>query len=409
MWTGDFLGNGDGPVTNGPFANWPLTTTIFGLDVLHRNLTQAPPNARTIPSLMSDRAVATLLRASNLRDITWFVDAEFEGRHGATHNWVGGVMGDLANSPNDPSFFLHHAFIDCMWEQQRRGQANNGVDVRYAYPNDSRALGVGIVQPDGVLLRRPTDSHHWWANTMEPFGPTTNLDGLKEEYFQHYECMASPSCSQFNPDCGSPYLFCDRSTYRCAPKVRYGAPCGRFSSDICYNGDCCRGICRSSCGGRSTNQVRPPRPSNRPQAPPSRPPSRPQAPPPRPSPQAPPPRPSPRPQTPPPRPSPRPQAPPPRPSPRPQAPPPRPSPHPQRPPNPPPARPSGPSPSSPPRQPPQRPSQRPFFPNQFSFNNPFSRFFGNPFQPFGFNRFNNRLNNNINFFDPRIQRQFFAG
>jgi hypothetical protein len=32
--------------------------------------------------------------------------------HGEVHVWVGGDMANPATSPNDPLFFLHHAFVD---------------------------------------------------------------------------------------------------------------------------------------------------------------------------------------------------------------------------------------------------------------------------------------------------------
>lgn len=36
--------------------------------------------------------------------------------HNPVHRWVGGNMAE-ATSPNDPVFFLHHAFLDQLWEQ----------------------------------------------------------------------------------------------------------------------------------------------------------------------------------------------------------------------------------------------------------------------------------------------------
>ena len=41
------------------------------------------------------------------------------GLHNAVHRWVGGNMGD-ATSPNDPVFFLHHCYIDLLWENWRK-------------------------------------------------------------------------------------------------------------------------------------------------------------------------------------------------------------------------------------------------------------------------------------------------
>ena len=41
------------------------------------------------------------------------------GLHNPVHNWIGGNMG-VATSPNDPVFFLHHCYIDLLWEKWRQ-------------------------------------------------------------------------------------------------------------------------------------------------------------------------------------------------------------------------------------------------------------------------------------------------
>jgi ATP/maltotriose-dependent transcriptional regulator MalT len=51
------------------------------------------------------------------------------------HVWVGGFMFVIRVSPNDPTFYFHHAFIDFLWEQfrqqsQDRWQREND----YAHP-----------------------------------------------------------------------------------------------------------------------------------------------------------------------------------------------------------------------------------------------------------------------------------
>jgi tyrosinase len=39
-----------------------------------------------------------------------------DGLHNPVHRWIAGDMGD-ATSPNDPVFFLHHCYIDLLWEK----------------------------------------------------------------------------------------------------------------------------------------------------------------------------------------------------------------------------------------------------------------------------------------------------
>lgn len=39
--------------------------------------------------------------------------------HDPVHRWIGGNM-DLPTSPNDPVFFLHHCYLDLLWERWKR-------------------------------------------------------------------------------------------------------------------------------------------------------------------------------------------------------------------------------------------------------------------------------------------------
>lgn len=41
------------------------------------------------------------------------------GLHNPVHRWIGGNMAD-ATSPNDPVFFLHHCYLDLLWEQWKK-------------------------------------------------------------------------------------------------------------------------------------------------------------------------------------------------------------------------------------------------------------------------------------------------
>jgi tyrosinase len=56
--------------------------------------------------------------------------------HNRVHNWVGGSMSE-GSSPNDPVFFLHHAFIDLLWSQwlARYGQVYLPVSGARFYQN----------------------------------------------------------------------------------------------------------------------------------------------------------------------------------------------------------------------------------------------------------------------------------
>ena len=254
-WSRGFLGNGVGPVVTGPFAGWSLPFETHGQNRLYRNTSADDPTDRKSPTLLNDDAVRSFRDGNSFRDITWYVNAAPEGYHDSAHAWVGGVMNDLAYAPSDPAFFLHAAFVDCLWEGMRSGQRSRGVDPRWVYPNDTVALGVGVPQPDGRVLGRADDSAHHATHTMYPFSPLTNMDGLSNTYTDvYYSCGAVPACAQGSLACGSPYLFCDVRTYRCAPKLRLGAMCTRFSSaptemetNPCHDSHCCNGVCTRHC------------------------------------------------------------------------------------------------------------------------------------------------------------------
>ena len=271
-WTADFAGNGNGRVRTGPFADWSLPFPVNNRRFLYRNLTFAP-EARTAPALMSDQALNTILNARQLRDICWNVDPSFETFHGATHNWVGGVMVNLPASPSDPMFFLHHSFIDCLFTWMRDNQRSRGFDVDFDYPNDTIAIGVGLRrQGDGRRIQRPEDSWHYSLAEMRPFGPLRNIDGLSSFYEDAIQCESRPTCSRADISCGgSDYIFCDEFSYRCAPKLRLGAACERFSrSRPCSRGECCNGVCQESCQSREQQDrqsVRPKEVPNRDQVP----------------------------------------------------------------------------------------------------------------------------------------------
>lgn len=50
-----------------------------------------------------------------------------EGLHAGVHAWVGGTMSDIATSPADPLFWLHHANIDriyTLWQKTHPDNAN---------------------------------------------------------------------------------------------------------------------------------------------------------------------------------------------------------------------------------------------------------------------------------------------
>ncbi|KKZ67079.1 hypothetical protein EMCG_07250 [[Emmonsia] crescens] len=84
------------------------------------------------------------------------------GPHAYGHNGIGSVMMDVAGSPSDPLFYMHHAFIDRnfrVWqnEAQARWTTINGNDAGNRPLTLDTVLSVGGIRPD-VTVRQVLDT-----------------------------------------------------------------------------------------------------------------------------------------------------------------------------------------------------------------------------------------------------------
>ena len=111
MWHHNYFGgNGQPCVTNGPFqgSQWSLPDRSY----LERNF----DHEAIFPDYV---AVARLLNENNLTEFESILRVQM---HNNVHCHVGGTMCSLS-AAYAPEFFLHHAFIDKLWEdwQNKRG------------------------------------------------------------------------------------------------------------------------------------------------------------------------------------------------------------------------------------------------------------------------------------------------
>ncbi len=122
-FTPDFLGgDGDtaqgGRVATGPFAyvtgNFPIRVWdgASGDPGLRREFGEDSTSWLPTPSEIS----AGLAKTPYTPGPSCFERVSEGVLHNPVHRWVGGNMAD-ATSPNDPVFFLHHAFLDLLWER----------------------------------------------------------------------------------------------------------------------------------------------------------------------------------------------------------------------------------------------------------------------------------------------------
>ncbi|KAL4234837.1 hypothetical protein ACF0H5_006478 [Mactra antiquata] len=194
IWSAAFLGNGDGFVRTGPFAGWRTSTD--------RRLTRNVGRRSRLISKPVINDILTRCRMSQISVPTAARRYDLETHHGGPHNWVGGQMMSLLTSADDPVFFMHHAFVDYIWELFRLHQVVNcSVDPSTDYPRTT-----GLHAPNRRMVRLP---------------PYRNVDGIRlywTELWYRYEY--SPTCSSERPTCRSPYLRCDRRNWRCISETR---------------------------------------------------------------------------------------------------------------------------------------------------------------------------------------------
>ncbi|MCB5180453.1 tyrosinase family protein [Streptomyces antimicrobicus] len=163
LWADDFLGGtgreGDRRVTTGAFAydrgNWTINVRTSEAGYLTRNLGR-PQNPIKLPTAAELQwALDAPLYDSDPWDSTapdgfrnrlegWAAPRSEKWRnHNKVHQWIGGHMTGGA-APNDPAFWLHHAFVDLLWDRWQQRHPGAG------YLPD-RPLPLGDLQRGRVI------------------------------------------------------------------------------------------------------------------------------------------------------------------------------------------------------------------------------------------------------------------
>ena len=127
-----------------------------------------------------------------------------EGHHNGPHVWVGGHISALNSAPWDPVFYMHHAYVDAVWERFREGQVANGVNPETDYP------------------RNPAPPNGHAANDIIDFrpyiSPITNIFGMTNFVARLVRYEPFPTCE--NTCNNSPHLRCDQSRRICISRNR---------------------------------------------------------------------------------------------------------------------------------------------------------------------------------------------
>ncbi|WP_274561584.1 tyrosinase family protein [Streptomyces spiramyceticus] len=161
LWADDFLGGdgrtGDRKVMTGPFAHangkWNIETRVSDNRFLTRNFGNGPADPLTLPTKAD---VAEALRDPLYDSAPWdsTVTRGFRNKiegwegnggerwlnHNRVHRWVGGLMLG-GTSPNDPVFWLHHAFMDLLWDRWQKAHPKSGYLPRNKLPASDPQAG----------------------------------------------------------------------------------------------------------------------------------------------------------------------------------------------------------------------------------------------------------------------------
>jgi len=155
-------------ITTGPFANW--TTNTPTAHCVLRGFTSGPAPAGFMDFPVEDEATVDALVANgNLSFADW---AEtWEIAHGGPHIAIGGlgVRGDMfrvSRSPNDPAFYVHHAYVEKVW---RARQAAHGYAYTGLHAGAPVSVNDVLVPFDLPVWRAVWDRCVWYQPTRRAF------------------------------------------------------------------------------------------------------------------------------------------------------------------------------------------------------------------------------------------------
>ncbi|KAL3121232.1 hypothetical protein niasHT_000385 [Heterodera trifolii] len=217
MFAGDTDPNGY--VVNGPFAFW---RTLEGRAAILRDLGKDA-------QLFTERQLLAVANERNIWNVLSYtvpfrgcpIPTNFDAleySHTNVHFWVGGDLATPELSANDPIFYMHHSFVDLIFEIWRQMQ-------------QSRSERENIYTAN---LKSCANEFHFSHSLMAPFNTLTNIDGLSNAYTdQLYRYALRP--------------------------VKLGGNCRGFEGkDACFNGQCLFGLCQP---GPTPPPWRPPSPT----------------------------------------------------------------------------------------------------------------------------------------------------
>ncbi|MGN8144322.1 tyrosinase family protein [Pseudomonas sp. 22105] len=153
-FTSDFMGgNGDNTqnqlVTSGPFSNnqSPFIVSVWDEGVGDAGLRRNLGAAGALPS--PETVISALNRTSYWMEPGGWENFSERELHNPVHAWIGGNMME-ASSPNDPIFFLHHCYLDLLWERWKHQHPNVP-----SFPQEELSNSTLVFHPENELAPWP--------------------------------------------------------------------------------------------------------------------------------------------------------------------------------------------------------------------------------------------------------------
>ncbi|MEU6294135.1 tyrosinase MelC2 [Streptomyces erythrochromogenes] len=184
LWAPDFLGGTgrarDGQVIDGPFAystgRWNVDVRVDGRPYLRRALGAGVAQLPTRAEVDSVLAMPVYDMAPWNSSSNGFRN-HLEGwrgvnLHNRVHVWVGGQM-STGVSPNDPVFWMHHAFIDKLW-----------ADWQAKHPQSTYLPAAGTTNVVDL------------GDTMRPWNNVTPADMLDHRKFYTFDTEPVAAANQ---------------------------------------------------------------------------------------------------------------------------------------------------------------------------------------------------------------------
>ncbi|KAK0042168.1 tyrosinase-like protein tyr-1, partial [Biomphalaria pfeifferi] len=232
IWSAEYFGTARGPVRRGPFANWRLP-----------NGTQLIRNVGVDGDLLNNQIINGILSRRRYEEVTSAAESgqqySIELQHGTVHMFVGGMMANLNTAAYDPIFYMHHAFIDYIFEKFR---------------DRLRSLQI-----DPSVYPKWSGKREHAANAPTYFSTHTQKDGYSELLANTVRYEPVPNCTASRPYCGPGSLVCNVTSGRCLPSIKQKKRTKRDTEessddlDVCeaklpyaqpnQNDYCCDGSC----------------------------------------------------------------------------------------------------------------------------------------------------------------------